>query len=137
MDGLAYVMTLTLIAVLIMSLYLFVAIRIGNHIIRHQMLLDTNGKSDDYLDERKESITKRAVYPELNMEASRWDDYGRLHSLDSPVADHYSFYFDSSTSENEGRMFDYRSETWVDEYMSVKRLLEEESSTYGISIIFI
>ena len=34
-------------------------------------------------------------------------------------------------------MFDYRSETWVDEYMSVKRLLEEESSTYGISIIFI
>ena len=101
------------------------------------MLLDTNGKSDDYLDERKESITKRAVYPELNMEVSRWDDYGRLHSLDSPVADHYSFYFDSSTSENEGRMFDYRSETWVDEYMSVKRLLEEESSTYGISIIFI
>ena len=71
MDGLAYVMTLTLIAVLIMSLYLFVAIRLGNHIIRHQMLLDTNGKSDDYLDERKESITKRAVYPELNMEASR------------------------------------------------------------------
>ncbi|KAK8811951.1 hypothetical protein WA538_003221 [Blastocystis sp. DL] len=129
MDGLAYVMTLTLIAVLIMSLYLFVAIRLGNHIIRHQMLLDTNGKSDDYLDERKESITKRAVYPELNMEASRWDDYGRLHSLDSPVADHYSFYFDSSASENEGRMFDYRSETWVDEYMSVKRLLEEESST--------
>ena len=92
MDGLAYVTTLTLIAVLIMTLYLFVAIRIGNRIIRHQRL-EMNG-NDDHLDGRKEAATERTVYPKLNLEASRWDDYDRLHSLDSPVSDHYSFYFD-------------------------------------------
>ena len=128
MDGLAYVTTLTLIAVLIMGLYLSVVIQIGNRIIRQQMLLEMNGESVDYLDGREKPATEGTMSSKLNMEASRWDDYDRLHSLESPVSDHYSFYFDSSVSEDEGRMFDYRSETWVDEYMSVKRLVEEESS---------
>lgn len=128
MDGLAYVTTLTLIAVMIMSLYIFVVIQIGNRVIRQQMLLGMNGKSTDHQDGRETVPTKGTTTSKLNMEVSRWDDYDRLHSVESPDSDRYTFYFDSSVNEDEWRMFDYRSETWMDEYMSVKRLLEEESS---------
>lgn len=120
--------TLTLIAVMIMGLYLFVVIRIGNHLIRQQMLLEMNGKNSDHQDGRETISVEGITTPKLYMEASRWDDYDRLHSVESPDSDRYAFFFDSSVSEDEWRMFDYRSETWMDEYTSVKRLLEEESS---------
>ena len=127
MDGIAYVTTLTLIAVMIMGVYLFVAIRIGNSIIRQQMKQGASRKSSVMLEEEKKRNSEWRVSPKLNMDVSRWDDYDRLHSVESPVSDHYSFYFDSSLNGNEERMFNYRSETWVDEYMSVKKMIEEES----------
>ena len=127
-----YVIILSVIAITWMGLFLLCITTIGKYYIQHIILSETKDSpsSDTMIPEPVSS----GIWDEY-LSRNRFRDYPSQYSISSTYQDHFSYFYDPDTTENEERAFDFRHVTWMDEYESVKKLVQQNKPLYEYGVI--
>ena len=123
-----YVITLSVIAITWMGLFLFCITTIGKYYIQHILLSDAMASSSS------ESMVPEQVSSGIwngSMCTNRFRDYSSQYSISASSQPHYSFFYDPDVTEDEERAFDFRSVTWMEEYQSIKKLIQQNKPLYS------
>ena len=129
-----YVITLSIIAVIWMGLFLFCITTVGKYYIQHILLSDAiNSSTSGSM--VSEQVSSGIWYGNMNL--NRFQDYSSQYSIPTSSQPHYSFFYDPDTTEDEERAFDFRSVTWMEEYQSVKQLIQQSKPLYSYGGVLI
>lgn len=128
-----YIITLSLIAVTWLGIFLFCITSIGKYYIQQVLLSDIMESSSS-----KSIVTEQVSTSswDSNMSTNRFRDYPSQYSMPTSVQLHYSFFYDPDTADNKEKAFDFHSVTWIEEYLSVKNLIQQNRPLYLYCIYY-